>query len=193
MSSDKERLPQVLHAIIEIFRSVDDPRAATALASPLIQMVLDLGGSAQELGVPRVGHHVASSRWLYYAGDIGIATATHPDREVISVHDHGTWELMAPFNGRVDYTAYRQTDLDAPEGFASLAVTDKRILQPRDIEIVDLPPGDIHGWEVLDPNTAILVIIGPNLGARRRYFDPQAGTYEERTTKAARLDSPNGI
>jgi predicted metal-dependent enzyme (double-stranded beta helix superfamily) len=189
MGHDKataQKLRRSLRVLADLYKDSDDVGNATKVAMPLIEEIFEMG-DIRKFGVPRIGHHVQGSFWLYYDGNIGINISEHPANAEVPVHDHGTFELIAPLSGRIDYTAYRQTDDQSSPGNAKLEVTEQRILNPYDIQLVDLPPGDIHGWTVLDPGMRMFVILGPALGFRRRYFDVSSGTYEERDTNAASL------
>ena len=183
MSSEAKRIRDLVTALADVYRDVVDVFAQTEKAKPMITELLE-AGDLRKYGATRRGHHVESSQWLYYDTDIGMIVARHPKDKTVPVHDHGTWELVVPWTGRVDYRAYRRVDDGAEPGRAVLDTIGDRVVHPGEVEVVDHPPGDIHGWRVMDDDTWLFAIMGPGLANKRKYYDPESGTYEERLTKA---------
>src|SRR5690242_15073093 len=99
-----------------------------------------------EIGLPRDSNHGAGGSWLYWDGEIALFTAQFEDGVAVPVHNHGTWEIVGVYEGRLDYQAYRRLDDGSVEGYAELEVAEDRILGPGDFSVVPLPPHDIHGF-----------------------------------------------
>lgn len=169
-----------LRRVIDVMARENDFTVATALVMPHIEQLLqrpDLLAS----GIQRRGFHVARSSWLYYDPGYSIAVAEIAAGSKIPTHNHGTWEIVAPYRGSIQYTAYKSsTDPDRP-GHAELEVLEERILTAGDISVVPPPPGDIHGWSVLT-NTYLLAIVGPGLLSKRTYYDEGTTRYFEKET-----------
>ena len=155
------------------------PRIRAALAT-LIQEP-DL----LERGVERQGNNVAFSRYLYYDGELSILIYEVPKGRPITPHDHGIWETLSVYRGRLRHTVYARTDDGSVPGVASLRVEEEAILGPGDFAIVT-PPADIHGFAALDDPTYGITVVNGAYKAQRHYYDPVAGTCEVRAGRNVR-------
>ena len=63
-----------------------------------------------ERGIPRVGNNVAFSRYLYFDGDLSILLYAVPKDQPIPPHDHGIWETLTVYRGRVRHVLYERVD-----------------------------------------------------------------------------------
>jgi len=155
------------------------PRIRAALAT-LIQEP-DL----LDRGVERQGNNVAFSRYLYYDGELSILIYEVPKGRPIPPHDHGIWETLSVYRGRLRHTVYARTDDGSVPGVANLRVVEEAILGPGDFAIVT-PPADIHGFTALDDPTYGITVVNGAYKAKRHYFDPVAGTCEVRAGRNVR-------
>ncbi|GAA4256946.1 hypothetical protein GAY28_08910 [Azospirillum brasilense] len=130
-------------------------------------------------GVPRIGNHVANSQYLYYDGDLSILLFELPDGRPIDVHDHGNWESMAIYRGRVKHTVYERRDDGSVPGKADLTVVEDRVLEPGD-SVVIAPPADIHGFMALQEGSWGITVASGTYKPERCYFQPEAGTVVSR-------------
>jgi predicted metal-dependent enzyme (double-stranded beta helix superfamily) len=166
-----------------------DLMAGYDTAMPLIEHFL-ANADLMEFGVHRQGHHVPGSVWLYYDYELEIHLSTPAPGVALPVHNHGTWELVAPYRGEMSYASYRQlssTD-GVDSGHAELEVADLRMLRQGDMAVVGLPH-DIHAWT---PRTDDLVLLSMNhgpLSRRRRYYDVEQNTYLVREPEAWRASA----
>jgi predicted metal-dependent enzyme (double-stranded beta helix superfamily) len=127
------------------------------------------------LGVFRKGNHISNSKYLYYDGRLQLTLDQFPKGKVIPPHDHGTWEALAIYRGRVKHTVYERVDDGSKPGFAELKIVDDRILEHGDIAMV-VPPSEIHAFTALTDDTYSLTIVGDHYADERRYYN-----YEEKT------------
>lgn len=151
----------------------DGAALSAALRGPLADLVArpDL----RDAGIPRTGNHVANSFYLYYDGDLSILLFELPEGKPIPAHDHGNWESMVIYRGRVKHTVYERRDDGSVAGFADLAVVDDRVLGPGDSAVI-APPADIHGFMALDPETWGITVANGMYKAERSYYQPDAKT-----------------
>jgi len=155
----------------------DTARLTEALREPLAALAArpDLCTA----GVPRIGNHVANSQYLYYDGDLSILLFELPDGQPIAVHDHGNWESMAIYRGRVKHTVYERRDDGSVPGKADLSVVEDRVLETGD-SVVIAPPADIHGFMALEPGSWGITVASGTYKPERSYFQPEAGTVVNR-------------
>jgi predicted metal-dependent enzyme (double-stranded beta helix superfamily) len=155
------------------------PRIRAALATLMQEPDL------LERGVERQGNNVAFSRYLYYDGELSILIYEVPKGRPIPPHDHGIWETLSVYRGRLRHTVYARTDDGSVPGVANLRVEEEVILRPGDFAIVT-PPADIHGFTALDEPTYGITVVNGAYKAKRHYFDPVAGTCEVRAGRNVR-------
>jgi predicted metal-dependent enzyme (double-stranded beta helix superfamily) len=173
---------QAIHAAIAMHGNdgaAIAPRIRAALA-PLIQEP-DL----LERGVERQGNNVAFSRYLYYDGELSILIYEVPKGRPIQAHDHGIWETLSVYRGRLRHTVYARTDDGSVPGVANLRVEEEAVLGPGDFAIVT-PPADIHSFTALDEHTYGITVVNGAYKGQRHYYDPVAGTYEVRAGRNVR-------
>jgi predicted metal-dependent enzyme (double-stranded beta helix superfamily) len=138
-----------------------------------------------ERGVERQGNNVAFSRYLYYDGELSILIYEVPKGRTIPAHDHGIWETLSVYRGRLRHVIYARTDDGRVPGVANLRVEQDVVLERGDFAIVT-PPADIHSFTALDEGTYGITVVHGAYKPERRYYDPVAGTYEVRTGRNVR-------
>jgi len=136
-------------------------------------------------GIAREGNNVAFSRYLYYDGELSILIYEVPKGRTIPPHDHGIWETLSVYRGRLRHVVYARTDDGGVPGVADLRVADDRVLERGDFAIVT-PPADIHSFTALDDGTYGITVVNGAYKAERHYYDPAAGTYEVRAGRNVR-------
>jgi predicted metal-dependent enzyme (double-stranded beta helix superfamily) len=134
-----------------------------------------------DIGLPRPTVHSSDGTWLYWDGELNILMAKFPEGRVVPVHNHGTWEIVGTYRGRLDYSAYRRLDDGSRKGFADLELCEHRVLEPGEFSLVPEPPHDLHGFETVDGDMWMLVVVRGGFDEDRLYFDPEAGTYFTRS------------
>jgi predicted metal-dependent enzyme (double-stranded beta helix superfamily) len=157
----------------------DGPKLLEGLREP-IQKVL-----AQDLskaGVKREGNHIDNSKYLYYDGQMSITFDHMPKGKFIPPHDHGVWEAMAIYSGRLKHVVYERRDDGSKEGYADLNIIDDRVLEKNDLAIV-AQPAEIHSFTALTDDTISVTIVGGKYKEDRHYFKPEEKTYVRRTAK----------
>ena len=111
----------------------------TALRSGLLNAMRPL--LAREdlltLGVKRPGNHIDNSKYLYYDGQLSITLDEFPNGKYIPPHDHGFWEALVVFKGRVRHCVYERVDDGTVEGHADLKTIEDREYVPGEIAMVD--------------------------------------------------------
>jgi len=137
------------------------------------------------LGIPRVGNNVAFSQYLYFDGQLSILIYRIPADRAVEPHDHGIWESLFVYRGRVKHTVYRRVDDGKISGFADLAVVNDGVLERGDSAIV-APPADIHGFVALTDDTYGITIVDGAYKSDRHYYQPEAKTYQVRAQRNAR-------
>jgi predicted metal-dependent enzyme (double-stranded beta helix superfamily) len=155
-------------------------------ALPVVEKLVaqaDLTG----LGVKRDGNHTPSSVWLYYDYDLEVHLSTFTPGLAVPVHNHGTWEFIAPVSGDFEYTEFRRRDDGSRDGFADLEVVEHRTLHRGDAAVCGPPPNDIHTFTPLTDDVLLLGMNHGPLAPTRAYFDQAAKTYQLRDSKAWRL------
>ena len=138
-----------------------------------------------ERGIDRQGNNVAFSRYLYYDGELSILIYEVPKGRTIPAHDHGIWETLSVYRGRLRHIVYARTDDGRVPGVADLRVADDAVLLVGDFAIVS-PPADIHSFTALDEGTYGITVVHGAYKAERHYYDPAAGTYEVRASRNLR-------
>lgn len=129
-----------------------------------------------EIGVPRVGNNVADSNYLYFDGDLSILVYPVPKDQPIPAHDHGIWETLSVYRGRIRHVVYERVDDGRVPGVAELRVTDDRVLEPGDFAIV-APPADIHSFTALSDDACGITVVGGAYKPDRHYYQPEQKTY----------------
>ena len=174
---------QCAQSIIEAVRRLgpDSPQLAETIRTPMLELLKrpDL----KELGVKRDGNHIDWSRYLYYDGELSITFDNFPKGKKIPPHDHGVWEALAIYSGRVSHTVYRRNDDGSKEGYADLTVVDDRVLGRSDFALVAMP-AEIHGFTALDDDTFSLTVVGGHYKPDRHYFNPEEKTCVTRRPRA---------
>jgi predicted metal-dependent enzyme (double-stranded beta helix superfamily) len=173
--------------IKSIVNSMDEPAdfaEALALAETYLRELADLP-DLLTFGIERHGFHVDNSSWLYYDPDMAIDLAYLGAGTHVPAHNHGTWEILAPYRGRVSYTGYERADDGTRPGRACLRVSDQREIGPGDVVFCPPPPHDIHAWTA--ETDVYLIGVFRAIRSRREYFDPDTGTYFEKEASWPRL------
>ncbi len=174
---------QCAQSIIDAVRRLgpDSPQLAETIRTPMLELLKrpDL----KELGVKRDGNHIDWSRYLYYDGELSITFDNFPKGKKIPPHDHGVWEALAIYSGRVSHTVYRRNDDGSKEGYADLTVVDDRVLGRSDFALVAMP-AEIHGFTALDDDTFSLTVVGGHYKPDRHYFNPEEKTCVTRRPRA---------
>jgi len=151
----------------------DGPRLLEALRAPITRILdSDLNG----VGVRREGNHIDESRYLYYDGEMSITFDHMPNGKDIPPHDHGVWETLGLYSGRLRHTVYDRKDDGSREGYAELEVIDDRVLEAGDMAIV-APPAEIHGFTALTDDTWTVTIVGGRYKEDRAYYKPETNSY----------------
>ena len=137
-------------------------------------------------GVKREGNHIDNSKYLYYDGQMSITFDHMPKGKFIPPHDHGVWEMMAIYSGRLKHVVYDRKDDGTKEGFADLAIIEDRVLEKGDVAIV-APPAEIHSFTALTDDTISVTIVGGKYKDDRAYYNPADKTYARRKPKETGL------
>ena len=175
--SVRELAQQVLRLVEE--HGQDGPKLLEGLREP-VQRLMKADLASQ--GVKREGNHIDNSKYLYYDGQMSITFDHMPKGKVIPPHDHGVWELMAVYSGRLKHTVYDRQDDGRKEGYADLKVVDDRILERNDVAIV-APPSEIHSFTALTDDTISVTIVGGKYKTDRKYYNPAEKSYVVRMPK----------
>jgi len=141
----------------------------------------------QDLGVRREGNHTPGSQWLYHDYELEVDLSTFKPDVAVPVHNHGTWEFIAPHRGTFSYTSFVRVDDRSTDGLARLEAVEERTLQPGDAAVCGPPPDDIHTFTAHGDDVLLLGMNHGPLASRRTYYDVAAGTFEVRDSKAWRL------
>jgi predicted metal-dependent enzyme (double-stranded beta helix superfamily) len=137
------------------------------------------------LGVPREGNNVAASYYLYLDDRMSILLFQVPKGKVIPPHDHGIWESLFVYRGRIKHTVYERADDGSVPGVAELRVIDDRVLERGEGAVV-APPRDIHSFTALADETYGLTVVNGSYKADRHYYQPEEKTYLVRPQRNAR-------
>jgi predicted metal-dependent enzyme (double-stranded beta helix superfamily) len=175
---------QCAQTIIDAVRRLgaDNPNLRDSIREPMLALLQrpDL----KELGVKRDGNHIDWSRYLYYDGELSITLDNFPKGKRVPPHDHGVWEALAIYSGRVSHTVYQRHDDGSKPGYADLSVVDDRVLGPADFAMVAMP-AEIHSFVALDDDTFSLTVVGGHYKPDRHYFNPEEKTCVVRRPRAA--------
>jgi predicted metal-dependent enzyme (double-stranded beta helix superfamily) len=137
------------------------------------------------LGVPREGNNVAVSYYLYFDGELSILLYQVPKGKTIPPHDHGIWETLSVYRGRMKHVVYERADDGLVPGTAELRVIDDRVLERGDFAIV-APPADIHSFSALCDDTYAITVVNGAYKPDRHYYQPDEKTYVVRPQRNAR-------
>ncbi|MCG8546300.1 MAG: hypothetical protein MJE12_19050 [Alphaproteobacteria bacterium] len=161
----------------------DGSKLLAALREPLSRI---LASDLSAVGVKRDGNHIDESRYLYYDGEMSITFDHLPKDKYIPPHDHGVWEAMAIYSGRLKHTVYDRTDDGSKEGYAALEAVDDRVLEPGDMAIV-APPQEIHSFTALTDDTWSVTVVGGRYKDDRAYYKPESNSYVRRNPKRQKV------
>ncbi len=161
----------------------DGAKLLDGLRQPLSRI---LARDLTNVGVKREGNHIDESRYLYYDGEMSITFDHLPKDKFIPPHDHGIWEALAIYSGRLEHTVYDRKDDGAKEGYAELEVVDDRILERNDIAMV-APPTEIHSFTALTDDTWSVTVVGGRYKDDRAYFKPETNSYVLRNPKLQKV------
>ena len=164
----------------------DGPKLLEGLREPVRHvMQRDLPSE----GVKREGNHIDNSKYLYYDGQMSITFDHMPKGKFIPPHDHGVWEMMAIYSGRLKHVVYDRQDDGTKEGFADLKIIDDRVLEKNDVAIV-APPSEIHSFTALTDDTISMTIVGGTYKPDRKYYNAADKTYVVRQPKQTGIKQP---
>jgi predicted metal-dependent enzyme (double-stranded beta helix superfamily) len=152
---------------------MDGPKLLDGLREPIGRI---LASDLTIVGVKREGNHIDESRYLYYDGDVSITFDHMPGGKDIPPHDHGIWEALAVYSGRLRHTVYDRKDDGTKEGYAELEVIDDRTLEPGEMAIV-APPAEIHGFTAQTDDTWTVTVVGGPYKPDRAYYKPEENAY----------------
>jgi predicted metal-dependent enzyme (double-stranded beta helix superfamily) len=138
-----------------------------------------------KMGLPRQGNNVAESYYLYFDGELSIVLFKVPKDRPVQPHDHGIWESLMVYRGRIDHRVYERSDDGTQAGYANLRVVETRVLNKCDVVIV-APPRDIHGFQALDDDTYGITASMGQYKAERLYYKPEEHSYETRRARTLR-------
>ena len=161
----------------------DAPALSAAMRPALARLTRHPDLIAQ--GATRQGNNVDRSYYLYFDGALSILLYGVPKGKTIPAHDHGVWETVSVYRGRMRHTVYARTDKGEVPGRAELRAIDDRVLVPGDLALV-APPDDIHSFTALDDDTIGITVVAGPYKAERHYYDPAAGTYATMGQRNAR-------
>jgi predicted metal-dependent enzyme (double-stranded beta helix superfamily) len=156
---------------------------------PLTYKLME-GPALTDFGVTRDANHAPMSQWIYFDYELEVTLSSYHRSVALPVHNHGTWEYIAPYRGEFAYTSYRRIGGDLGDGRARLELVDERVLRPGDAAVTALPPDDIHTFTPLSDDMLLLGMNHGPLAPERSYFDVDAGTYEIRDSRAWRRTNP---
>lgn len=138
-----------------------------------------------ENALPRAGNNVAHSWFLYFDGDMSIVMFKVPQQPAVQPHDHGIWETLFVYQGKIRHTVYQRADDGSQPGRARLEEMESALLGPGEFALV-APPRDIHGFHAMDDDTYGITVSMGAYKPERLYFDLAAGSYEVRRPRTLR-------
>jgi predicted metal-dependent enzyme (double-stranded beta helix superfamily) len=157
------------------------------LRSGLLEAVLPLIARPDllQLGVKRQANHITNSKHLYYDGQMSVTLDEFPNGKLIPPHDHGIWEALSVYRGRIRHVVYERIDDQTVSGAAKLRIAEDRELEPGDFAIVS-PPADIHSFTALSEGTYGITVVSGAYKRDRHYYQPESNTYVIRQGRNAR-------
>ena len=157
----------------------DGPKLLEGLREPVQKLMRN---DLSQQGVKREGNHIDNSRYLYYDGQMSITFDHLPKGKFIPPHDHGVWEAMAVYSGKLKHVVYDRQDDGTKEGFADLKIIDDRVLERNEMAIV-APPSEIHSFTALTDDTISVTIVGGKYKLDRKYYNQAEKSYVVRKPK----------
>ena len=154
-----------------------------ALHDPVRQIVART--DLLENAMPRAGNNVAESWFLYFDGNMSIVLFKVPQAPAVQPHDHGIWETLFVYRGKIRHTVYQRADDGSQLGRAHLMEVDSALLGPGEFALV-APPKDIHGFHAVEDDTYGITVSMGAYKPERLYFDLSAGSYEVRRPRTLR-------
>lgn len=175
---------QCAREVIDILDQVgvDNPKLIEALKPPMTK--LSKLPNLQIAGEKRQGNHIEYSRYLYLDDQISITCDLLPKDKFIPPHDHGIWESLTIYNGRLHHKHYRRDDDRKKEGYADLVLIDDRIFEKGEFIMV-MEPAEIHSFTALEDDTYVLTLLGGHYAPTRHYYNPEEKSYVVRKPRAA--------
>ena len=161
--------------IADLWDSCDDFDKFSAMAQESLAELLKRPDLLLH-AIPSATHRI--NTWLLYCDGELTFQMGHEARDVtVPIHDHGMWEMLGIYHGKVDHGLYERVDDGSIEGRAELRETDRRILAKGDTVMLRPPPNDLHGFTALTSDQLILAVVPGFFPDVRRYFDMETGTY----------------
>jgi predicted metal-dependent enzyme (double-stranded beta helix superfamily) len=110
-----------------------------------------------------------------------LALSRFPPEAATPVHNHGTWGVALVLEGRDHHLHWRRLDDGMAAGRARLEIDADQFVSAGEFVTWLGPPGDIHSQQGVGRAVYELVLFGRNVMTYPRlYFDPRAGTVQER-------------
>ncbi|MBI1385908.1 MAG: hypothetical protein GC150_13465 [Rhizobiales bacterium] len=174
----------VAQLVDAIARSGDDAEAlGNAMSGPVRELMRrpDL----LMLGIPRQANNVGFSEYLYYDGQLSILLYEVPTGKPVPPHDHGIWESLFVYRGRVRHWVYERADDGSVPGRSDLRIVSERVLEQGDFAVI-APPRDIHSFVALTEGTYGITVLDGAYRPDRHYYNLETGTYVVKGQKNAR-------
>ncbi len=175
---------QCAHAILDLIAT--QPVNNTTFLDQLAQALRRLMARPDflSLGVKRQSNHTGEgSRWLYYDGETSIVVDQLPVGRKVPAHDHGVWEAICVFQGRLSHTTYLRKDDESKPGYAELDIVEDHIMTAGDAVML-APPTEIHSFHAIEDGTYFLTVMGGPYKQFRNYYDPTEKTVTVRQPQA---------
>lgn len=176
----KNRSRSVRQCVAEIYNALDangwsPQRAYSEVVAPLERLAGHDDLLETTLPVPSTGHSAEAQR-IYWDGTINLLLARFAANEVVPIHNHGTWQVVGTYRGRVSYQAFRRRDDGGRAGYAELEITQDQVLGPGEFALVPEPPDDLHGFTPVGGDMWMLVMVYGSYAPMRLYFDLETKT-----------------
>jgi predicted metal-dependent enzyme (double-stranded beta helix superfamily) len=181
MAAAQYSVRDLAHEVLRLMKEhgQNGPKLVEGLTAPVQQLMKN---DLSTQGVKREGNHIDNSKFLYYDGQMSITFDHMPKGKFIPPHDHGVWEMLAIYSGRLKHVVYDRLDDGRKEGFADLKIIEDRVLERNDAAIV-APPSEIHSFTALTDDTFVVTIVGGKYKPDRKYYNPSEKSYVVRLPK----------
>ena len=117
--------------------------------------------------------------WLLYCdAELTLLIGREEAHVTVPIHDHGTWEMLGIYRGKIDHSRYERLDSGEEAGsHAELREVERRTMERGETVLLPKPPHDIHSFTALADDTLVLAVIPGWYPGYRRYFDLETNSY----------------
>lgn len=135
--------------------------------------------SLYETGLERAKTRLARSRVIFFNTQLNFILSNVQEGYIERPHNHGVVNVVLVCAGEIQFQAYRRLDDQTRPGYAELEIATDEHLKRGDVGLIEPPPNDIHGFQVLTDEAWFVTAVLGRPNDLREYYDVSANSYTE--------------